>query len=135
MVKISDQFPPIYNDICAAFNLQGVKPIFAWGDTIFNPHGIHIPSELIVHEKVHMERQDGDPGAWWQKYIANREFRFNEEVLAHAAELTFMVESGFSSRHQRRAAAVVIAQKLAHRLYGFGISVRDARVAIEFNIR
>lgn len=121
-------YPPIYDEIAAAFDLRGVKPIFAWGNTIYNPHGVPIPPELIAHENVHMQRQAGDPLSWWKKYITDPQFRLNEELMAHAAEYRYIVEN--SSRNQRRIALKVTAQRLAARLYGSLISVKDAKVAI-----
>lgn len=127
-MQIVKQFPPIYNDIAAAFDLRGCKPIFAWGDIIYNPHNVDIPPELIVHEAVHMQRQGVDPEGWWRTYISSPQFRLDEELLAHRAEYQYIIER--SNRNRRRMALKVTAQRLASRIYGSLISVRDAKLAI-----
>lgn len=129
-MNIRIEFPPNYAEVAAAFDLRGVKPIFAWGDTIYNPHDVPIPPELIAHESVHIQRQAGDPASWWQQYIADPQFRLNEELMAHAAEYRYIIDSKKSSRNQRRIALKITAQRLAAKLYGSLISVKDAKAAI-----
>lgn len=130
-MKIIPDFPPNYDEVCRAFNLRGLHPIFAWGEAIYNPHGIDVPPSLVAHERVHMERQQGDPFGWWRQYIDSGNFRLREEILAHAAELRHMRSDRSIPRNQRRTALHLVAQKLAHPLYGSLISVRDAKRVIE----
>lgn len=129
-MKISVEWPPIYDEIATAFDLRGCKPIFAWGDTIYNPHNVPIPPELIAHESVHSQRQGGDPLSWWKSYITDPQFRLNEELMAHAAEYRYIIDSKKSSRNQRRIVLRHTAQRLAAKLYGSLISVKDAKAAI-----
>lgn len=86
-MKILNELPPIYDRILKVFpgaSTPGV--IFAWGDTIYQPHNTdYIPAALIAHEEVHGKRQP-DPVAWWEQYLTDQEFRYREEVHAHAAE-------------------------------------------------
>jgi hypothetical protein len=91
--------PPNFEQVHAAFpKADGLGVLFAYGGNIYNPSGISIPPALIAHENVHLARQsDMDPrdsyptrvtGAdvWWDHYLRDTEFRYNEELLAHAAE-------------------------------------------------
>lgn len=159
-MRIVHEFPPLYAEMQAAFpGMRGIKPIFAWGDVIYNPHRIAITPQLEVHESVHAERQlkfrlpeHTDAAiaeletradfqhwrveAWWRRYMADPAFRLMEELLAHAAEYRAYIDSPTCNRHIRRAALKAIAQRMASPLYGTGeafgglISVHDAMIAI-----
>jgi hypothetical protein len=80
--------PPNFEAIRAAFpKADGEGVMFAYDGNIYNPSGKTIPPALIAHEEVHLHRQDRiTPDVWWKAYIADSEFRYNEELLAHAAE-------------------------------------------------
>ncbi len=86
-------YPPNFEQIKAAFpraDLPGV--LFAYGDRIYNPSGIVVPPALIAHEEVHLARQHHTymtPELWWKEYLASSEFRYHEELLAHAAEFRY----------------------------------------------
>lgn len=124
--------PPNYDAIAQAFDLRGLKPVFAWGDKIYNPHGVTLGPELVVHERVHGERQLRHPHhveGWWTQYVADPRFRLLEELLAHAAEYQAYCDGGIT-RNQRRIVLRGVAQRLASRLYGSLISVHDAKAAI-----
>jgi hypothetical protein len=79
--------PPNFEQIRAAFpNAEKPGVMFAY-DNIYNPSGNVIPPALIAHEEVHILRQAGvGAQCWWDKYINDPEFRYNEELLAHVAE-------------------------------------------------
>jgi hypothetical protein len=90
--------PPNFEAIKAAFpKAENDGVMFAYDGNIYNPSGKTIPPALIAHESVHLERQKfsrpdesgivyGGPDYWWKSYLENSEFRYNEELLAHAAE-------------------------------------------------
>lgn len=84
---IIDQ-PPNFEKIQATFpkaSYHGV--LFAYYPNIHNPSGIVVPPALIAHEEVHLHRQRNDgPTKWWEQYLTDSEFRYNEELLAHVAE-------------------------------------------------
>jgi len=130
-MRVVNAFPPIYAEILAAFpEAAHRKPIFAWGDVIYNPHGIEVTHELHVHEQVHGDRQGVNPEAWWRRYIADPGFRLMEELLAHAAEYRAWCSSANITRNQRRLVLRSLAQRCASPLYGSLISVNDAKIAI-----
>jgi hypothetical protein len=85
--------PPNFEQVHAAFpKANGPGVLFAYYPNIHNPSGIVVPPALIAHEEVHLHRQrDAGPTQWWGQYLTDPEFRYNEELLAHAAEF----------RHQR----------------------------------
>jgi hypothetical protein len=91
--------PPNFEEIKAAFpKAESPGVLFAFDGNIYNPSGIVVPPALVAHEEVHLKRQAGmgprpgdttqwsGPDLWWQRYLEDSEFRYNEELLAHVAE-------------------------------------------------
>lgn len=121
--------PPVYDECVAAFGRDAIvgKPIlWAWGDKIYNPLDIDIPRELLAHEAVHGARQLGQVESWWELYLKDAAFRYNEEVLAHRAEWRNLVKWN----RQSAAALDAIAARLASPLYGKMCSMDGARFAL-----
>jgi hypothetical protein len=120
--------PPLFDEIDAKFHIAGKPVIFAWGNTIYNPEGAEISDELFAHEAVHGLRQDafGRIEHWWANYLADPQFRLEEEVEGHKAEYL-----SFCSRHKDRNARArylnTIAARLASPMYGGIITAADAR--------
>ena len=124
---ICDGYPPNIADIRATFpavtRLRGV--LFAWGDRIFNPDGVHVPPSLIAHEEVHAHQQEGVPEAWWAVYLSSPKMRLQWEIEAHRVELQNVLQTG--NRATRRMAAAQIAARLSSNLYGNMITHAAAR--------
>lgn len=96
--------PPNFEQILKAFpGASGPGVIFSWEDRIYNPSGIPIPGPLVAHEELHGRRHFlcGGSFKWWDKYIADPEFRYTEELMAHAAE--FRAHPPYSSDRNYRA--------------------------------
>jgi len=123
--RIITDFPPLFDEIDAAFHVAGPDVIYAWGDAIYNPRGLVIPPELIEHEATHGRRQGRDITGWWRRYIEDPAFRRNEEIFAHVAEYRWLIENG--NRSERRQALKRVAEKLASPLYGRLVTPRRAR--------
>lgn len=125
-MKIAFDRPPNWDAIVAAFpQVEGAEVLFCWGETIFNPQKVKIPTFLMVHESVHCERQKGDPTGWWERYIADPVFRLKEEVQAHKAELA-AVNVTVRDRNAKARNLSVTAKRLAAPLYGGIIHHADA---------
>jgi hypothetical protein len=90
-MKIVIAQPPLIDKIDEVFHCKGQDVIYAWGDTIYNPAGWVIPDFLIAHEEVHGRRQGDNIEDWWHRYMLDIEFRYQEELHAHAKE--FQVRS------------------------------------------
>lgn len=125
--------PPMFDEIDAAFNIRNTKAIFAWGDKIFAPalQG-ELPKQLIAHESVHGERQKIYPGgveAWWRRYIDEPQFRLDEEIPAHRAELAHLLTKA-KGPSMRAHVLSVTARRLAAPLYGNLITIADAKKAL-----
>ncbi|MFP3947127.1 MAG: hypothetical protein ACLFWG_00220 [Longimicrobiales bacterium] len=128
-VRIVERNPPNIREIRAAFDLTG-NEIFAWGpDTIFNPSGAHLSPALIAHETEHVRQQNGDPEAWWDRYLRDAEFRLDQEVVAHRAEWEAFKRQKANPRKRRRYLGE-LARRLASAMYGSMVSPSEARALI-----
>jgi len=90
-MTIKNENPPMLKRIFGA----GMNPdlgnvIFTYGDTIYNPSGRDIPDYLIEHESVHTKQQGDDPKGWWERYLNDPYFRFEQEVEGYARQFAFM---------------------------------------------
>ena len=115
---IITELPPNYELIHAAFpqaSDRGV--IFAYDGNIYAPSGSPVPPALIAHEEVHLANQK-HIGAdyWWEKYLSDSEFRYVEELLAHAAEFK---AQRFVDRNAGAALLMRTALRLIAPLYNY----------------
>lgn len=144
-MRIIRDRPPLYDLIDQAFNVRGKPIIFSWGHKIFVPTGdLNISMALMAHEGVHGARQLGYQVPkegfqldeefritnWWIRYIADIDFRREEEVLAHQAEYRHLCDHA-GGRNQRRRHLSIIATKLSHPLYGPVMNKAEARKVLQ----
>ncbi len=140
-MKIEIAKPPNFEEILKVFPRAGdYGVIFAWGYTIFNPSAVKISPPLMAHEEVHGRRQrdadytDHAVDLWWHDYLTDPEFRYQEEVLAHAAEFRAQTPR---DRNLRAMLAIRTAQRLIAPLYNYGVTknlrdgVRDLEKALD----
>lgn len=124
---IKQERPPNFEAILKVFpEASGDHVIFAYAPDIYAPGGVDLPQSLVVHETVHIERQQ-EQGVekWWDQYLADPEFRFVEELLAHKAEYDSLILQ-CSTRQQRRQMLKLVAKKLAAPLYHRMVTVEKA---------
>jgi hypothetical protein len=114
-------YPPNYDAIVAAIptvkGRHGV--IFTYGDTIYNPSRIVVSPDLYAHEAVHTVQQMRDgmtPEKWWDRYLADITFRYEQEVEAYRAQYQYAVDH--YGRDERRQLLKHIEKTLAGPLYG-----------------
>lgn len=117
----------MYKEINKAFNVRGRPVIFCWGGTIFNPAGIKITPELLVHETIHSCRQGSDPTSWWEDYIRSPDFRLTEEIPAHKAEFADVCTRLSEDSSARATALHRIAARLCSPLYGSMVDYNEAK--------
>ena|SRR5271166_237293 len=111
--------PPNFEQIQAAFP-KAVNPgvLFAYDGNIYNPSGIAVPPALVAHESVHLHRQTiSGADLWWTLYLADSEYRYNEELLAHAAE--FKVQRDRGDRNLGARLLLSTALRLVAPLYNY----------------
>lgn len=120
-MNISFEYPPNYAAIEKRFRLDylKLKPFFAYGIHIYNPHRVQIPLELLEHERVHSARQGENPAGWWEHYIADDNFRLIEELAAHVIEYKVLVEHHGQTRDSRRRLFHYVATRLRSPMYGY----------------
>lgn len=130
-MEIRKGYPPMFSEIVAMFPLalkEGV--LFCWGSTIYNPSGVEVPTYLAAHENVHRKQQGKDPAGWWEKYLADPQFRLEQEIPAHLEEYRqFSID--FPQRNMRRLALKSIAKRLSGPLYCNMLSYEKARALIK----
>lgn len=89
-MKTSEKKPPNYDKIAKVFPVDGRPIVFTYGDTIYNvPKDYNIPKHLEIHESIHTKQQGNDPDSWWDKYLADPNFRLEQEVQAYACQYNF----------------------------------------------
>lgn len=128
-MKTSSELPPNYEQINAAFHVDGLPVVFTYGDTLYNvPKGYKLPDHLIVHESVHV-RQQVDPAEWWNRYITEPEFRVEQEIEAYGAQYRYF-EEHFADRNARATFLFGLAKDLASPAYGSVIGFTRAQSRI-----
>lgn len=134
-MNIICDFPPMWSEIDAKFKLREKRltPLFCWGQTIYNPFHVSVPKQLIAHERVHASQQFslGGPEQWWVRYIEDAEFRLNQELPAHKAELAALLNEYGNNRDNRRRYLKMTAQRLRAPLYQFQLGDKEARALLE----
>lgn len=129
-LEVVDGRPPNFAAIVAVFpRASDPGVIFAYSGRIYAPGFARLTPALHAHEQVHIDRQGTEPDRWWDKYLVDTTFRFEEELAAHRAEY-----QAYCQRHsgrKRRLALDMIATKLAAPLYGGMVTLEDARKAID----
>ena len=87
-MKFSKEKPPNWSRLEKVFNVEwGGSLVVAYGDTIH--HTNPIDPSTVIHEGVHLLRQE-DPEQWWERYIRDSRFRFEEEILAYREQYKFL---------------------------------------------
>lgn len=113
------EFPPNYDDIVRAFPAVALmKPVFSWGEDLYNPYRLRIDKHLRNHEALHASRQWVEGvWPWWNRYLDDPEFRLQEETLAYQAQLRSFARWD-RSRERRHNYALQLAGALSGPVYG-----------------
>ena len=123
-MKILNEQPPILDKILKA----GLKPrkttVFAYGDILYNPSGVEIPPDILVHEEVHI-RQQKDNKDFLDKYLNDKEYRLRVEVEAFREQYKFVCEM-LKDRNYRAKCLHSLAQELSGSVYGEIINLSEA---------
>lgn len=120
------EFPPNYEQIIAAIPAVAKNKaiVFVYAPHIYSPAGIELRPDLLAHEEVHVTRQGDDPQAWWDKYLVDKDFRLQEELVAYQVQYQYMVEH--YDRPKRRSILTSIAKDLSGPMYGGIINKQQA---------
>ncbi len=113
--------PPNFDRILTRFP-KAAEPgvIFAYGGKIYNPGGGSIPLALLAHEEVHLNNQDTfGSDEWWERYLTEDQFRYYEELLAHAQEYRVQLAYIDGDRNKKAKLLTSTARRLVAELYGY----------------
>ena len=133
-IRIVGGRPPNFEAIAAVFpeaKRDGV--IFTYGDTIYVAGTVapNLSPALRAHEAMHSQRQAmiGGPALWWDRYLADADFRLKEELIAHRAEYG-TVRQTVKDRNHVAQHLHQIASRLASKLYGNMMTLAEAKRAL-----
>lgn len=126
MIVLPDNPPHKIRELCEeVFDLSHSKPIWTFRDKIYNPHGIPISNDMLVHEAVHADQQGENPATWWDKYFQNGKFRFAQELAAYRAQYAF-ASTVIKDRNKLARYVHEMARDLSGSLYGHCCSHSEA---------
>lgn len=129
-MKIIEEYPPNFGIIDLVFpHNKEHCPIFCFGNVIYNPYKVTITKDLEVHEEAHSKRQGNNPNEWWMRYLENKEFRLQEEIIAYGVQLAFINSLGIPAKI-RQWKEEKLAEGLSSNLYNLGISYGEAKSKI-----
>ena len=102
--------------------------VCCYGNAIYNPSGKAIPPDLLYHESVHADRQHKmSTVAYFNKYLTNKAFRLDEEVIAYAAQYAYIKEN---TTIKPDLVLEKMAKALSSSLYGLEITTTEAKKLI-----
>lgn len=123
--------PPVYDRIIDA----GLKPtentVFTYGDKLYiqDLDEKQIEPVLLAHEETHTKQQGDDIEGWWDKYINDEKFRFDQELEAYGAEYKKVIDMGFKDKFKKYALNA-FAKDLSSSMYGSIITIHEAESKI-----
>lgn len=133
-MTIKEESPPNYLDIVKVFGyLTDKKPVFCYGNTIYNPFKVEVTPDLEIHEDTHRQQQSTAPDIWWDKYLTDTTFRLNQEVEAYSKQYQFackLVDEIKGGSRMKKAILESIAKSLSGEMYGNIITYSQAETAI-----
>lgn len=122
--------PPNFSQILKALpkaNTPGT--IFAYYPNVYVLGHSNISDALKAHESVHFKQQKNiGVDKWWDQYLVDKNFRFDQELQAHIAEYKYILEHG--ARAERRQAMKTIVNRLSSPLYSLGKSKNELTTII-----
>lgn len=115
-MKIVNDYPPNYEQICEAFPEVRDSPnvVFTYGNELFVPNGSKtISKDLEAHENYHAEQQAiTSPEDWWDQYLIDSVFRAEQELGAYKRQYRY------ARRHYSKVVTKAILDHIATDLSG-----------------
>ena len=118
---IKEQSPFLFRIVSAGMHPQP-DTLFPCSPVIYNPSGLPIPQDIMIHEVVHIAQQGNNPTGWWQKYITDKRFRFTQELEANQVQYKFVCKV-LKDKNQQARSLLAIAKNMAGEVYNLNISV------------
>lgn len=134
-MQISSEYPPNFDAIAAVFPAARQRGVlFTYGQTLHNPAGRHLTAAFLRHEEVHADQQKViGADEWWDRYLKDTLFRYQQERTAHIVEYMNALIDG--NRADRRSARQAIAKRLSGPLYGHMITFSEAMKVLKHEER
>jgi len=126
--------PPVYERARAKFGIDFKRDrlVMVYGDTIHQSFQEPMTPDLLNHELVHVRQQAAYPGgadAWWERYLADRDFRVSQELEAYQTQHQWA--SKHYGRRERRNLLDHCARDLSGHIYGKAMTFAQARDRIQ----
>jgi hypothetical protein len=133
-MKIEISYPPNYEEIKKHFpELEDFRPLFCYGDIIYNPFGYEVTKDLIIHENVHSKQQGRDVKGWYDKYFNDPKFRIDQEIPAYGEQFRY-IKNNFNYKLQKKFLDH-ICFSLSGEFYGNMVSFQEAEQKIRNYIK
>jgi len=84
------EYPPNIELVRSILPIDRSDIVFSYFPDIYNPSGKTIYADLMIHEEMHLAEQERmGVDKWWHKYLHNKDFRFEQEIIAFAAQYAY----------------------------------------------
>lgn len=127
---IKHERPPVWDKLVKAFGVEWGTICVAYDKDIYCGDKANLSADVILHESVHLERQEKDPDAWWTGYIRDKEFRLMEELIAYHAQYDYLKDV-VKDRNVLAGYLWKLAGGLSGEMYGNVVSHSEARRLIK----
>ena len=130
-MKIVIDYPPNIAEI-----QRVCKPdkytVYTYGNVLYNPGAWPLSDDLIEHEKVHSKQQGVAPLTWWNIYLDDPKFRFQQELQAYRFQYKFYAKT--HNRTQKRLFLKNKAKALSGSIYGKIADFETAKNMIQWGV-
>ncbi len=110
----------------ATFQINPRTTLFAYGDILYNPGGVEVSDDIMVHEEVHQGQQNGNPALWWGRYLREEEFRIQQEVEAYGKQYWYICTHKTQNKQTQFTLLKRFAELLSSPLYGSCVGLNRA---------
>ncbi len=104
--------------------------LFSYGGAIYNPQNVHIDGPLEAHEAVHAKQQGDKTEEWWNQYLEDPKFRYEQELEAYRTQYKEICKL-VKDRNLRYKFLNAVARDLSSPLYGNCVTLLEAIKAIQ----
>ena len=122
---IKREKPPVWDKLVKAFGVEWGTICVAYDKDIYCGDKANLSTDVIVHESVHLARQEKDPVQWWENYMKNKEFRFAEELIAYHTQYDYL-KNNVKDRNRLARYLFNLARDLSGPMYGNVVSYSEA---------
>lgn len=118
-VGFSSEKPPVFDQCQELFGIDWASTIFAYTPNIHAEDPKTLDDDIVEHEMVHIERQNGDAQLWWERYLTDPQFRLEEELVAYRRQYFYLRDNKKIDRNDLDKKVRAWSLNLSGRGYGF----------------